>query len=87
MHECPAQKGILTGVGGFLDGVAAEGLREEVWVIRETKEKRSFFHDLENGMLDWRRRGFGKRVQIERDDGNPVGKLLWKLLLSLSYLT
>lgn len=59
-----------------MDSVAPKGLWEEEWVIRKTKEKRGFLHDLEDGVLDRWRRGIGNRVQIERNNGDSVRELL-----------
>jgi hypothetical protein len=44
--------------------MASQRLGKEVWVVRETEEKRRFFHDLEDGMLNRGRIGVGERVQV-----------------------
>ena len=51
-----------TGICRFLNRMASQGLGKEVWVVRKTEEKRGFFHDLENGMLERGRVGVGERV-------------------------
>jgi hypothetical protein len=49
---------------------------KEERVVRETKEQGCFFHDLENGVLDWGSMRVRKWVEIEGDNRDAVGELL-----------
>jgi uncharacterized protein (UPF0548 family) len=64
-------------IGSFLDSVVRSGtfIQKEEWVVRQTEEQRCFFHDLENGVLDWGSMRVWERIEIERDDGDTVRKL------------
>jgi hypothetical protein len=64
-----------TSIGSFLNGMSRCVGKEER-VVRETKEQRYFFHDLENGVLDWGSVRVRKWVEIEGDNRDAVGELL-----------
>jgi hypothetical protein len=68
-----------TSIGSFLDSVVRSGtfIQKEEWVVGQTEEQRYFFHDLENGVLDWGSMRVWERIEIERDDGDTVRKLFW----------
>ena len=66
------------GVGGFLNGVipVRVGPDREERVVGETVQERGLFDDLVDRVLDRRSSRVGDRVEVHRDDGDPVGKLL-----------
>ena len=73
------QRGLRTSICRLLHGVVAAralpGIEEGV--IGETVQERCLLHDLEDGMLNRGRIGTGEGVEVERDDRDPVGELLY----------
>lgn len=67
-----------TGISSFLYGVPGlvAIVEQEEGVVGETVEKGRLFPDLEDGVLDGGRLGVGQRVEVERDDCDPVRELL-----------
>jgi len=65
-------------VRGLLNGVISVrvGLGREERVVRETVKQRGLLDDLVDGVLDRRSSRVGNRVEVHRDDGDPVGELL-----------
>jgi hypothetical protein len=51
-------------------------IEAEKRVVRKTEEQGCFFHDLKNGVLNWGSMRVRERVEIKRNDRNPVRKLL-----------
>lgn len=50
---------------------------EEERVIGQTIQKRGFFLDLEDGMLDRSSSGIRQGVEVQRNDGDSVRKLFY----------
>ena len=68
----------LTGVRRLLHGViAARALSGvEEGVVGETEQERGLLHDLEDRVLNRGSVGTRERVEVERDDRDPVRELL-----------
>lgn len=67
------------GVRCFLHGVMRIGVVDtsgEERVLGHAVQQRGLLDDLVNRVLDGRRLGVGHRVQVHRNDGDTVGKLL-----------
>ena len=79
----------LTGVRRLLHGViAARALSGvEEGVVGKTEQEGGLLHDLENRVLNWRRVGARERVEVERDDRDPVRELLCAHPVSLDTLS
>lgn len=57
--------------------MSANLFRQEVGVIGKAEEQGCFLDNLMNGVLDWRSDRVGQRVEVEGDDGDTIGELLY----------
>lgn len=70
-----------TGIDSLLNSMASfrSGTSIKEGIVGKGVEERSLFHDLEDGMFNRRSIRARQRVQVEGNDRDPVGELLWRV--------